>query len=208
MIGTDGDTKATKSFSAAALAEYVAEYIDAGGKDATVLISVEKIEIEDNDLTATNVIYFIAGIQDGPVTGTVVIADATTGFYRNDILVVDKSGILFLINGIESEIAAVTPALPVGFVLVTEVNVFGSEMNIQVPTLNGWKNYQNLTFLKRKGNFKPEIIQGGDPVWGIMSDGITLIQGAPYLGTGSYFDVANYYSNPTDISEVPATNTP
>lgn len=208
VIGTDGDTKATKNFSAAALAEYVSQYINAGGKDATTLISVENIEVVDNDLTVTNAVYFIAGIQYGPDSGTVTVGPAEEGFYRNDIVVVGTTGEISIIQGVPSEDNAITPILPAGLVMICEVNVFGDQIGTQVPTLTGWKTYKNLVYLKRRGNFKPSIIQEGDPVWGVMGDGNTLIKGAPYLGTGNYLNVNSYSANPDDLSDTPATNTP
>lgn len=208
-IGTRGSDKKTRNFSAVGVAQYVAEYLGLSGNVSTGLISVLSITVDELLVNVQQAVYRIFGTEYGPVSGFITVDAASDGFYRTDIIVGNEYGGLQLIEGIEDETTAIQPTTPNNTVLIGVISVFGAEIVPEIPEPNfGWKFYNNLAYLKRQGNTNPNKIQGGDPVWGVMSDNITLLKGAPYKGTGNYMDAANYYANPDDISGQPATNTP
>lgn len=208
-IGTVGDNGKTVNFSAGDVASFIAALLGLSGNISTGLISVQSITEDNLVVDVQAAVYRIYGTQYGPISGDITIDAATENFYRVDIIVGNEEGELIHIEGTEDEILAIQPATPAGTVLIGIINLFGDEAEVEIPDTNyGWHVQDNLVYLKRQGNLNPNKIQGGDPVWGVMSDNNTLIKGAPYKGTGDYGDVNSYYANPEDISGQPATNTP
>ncbi|MEI2422271.1 hypothetical protein V6O07_18465, partial [Arthrospira platensis SPKY2] len=65
------------------------------------------------------------------------IPEATDGFFRIDIAVLNTNNDIVLIQGVESETSAIQPVTPQNTILLTVFNVFGSVINNPTPPIVG-----------------------------------------------------------------------
>lgn len=105
----------------------------------TKWISTENLDINDNVLTYTNVIWKVNGIIYNLASKVVNIASADPGFYRTDLVVGNNLGQLNLIPGVQDQFNPVTPSVPLNSAVISVINVFGDSIqippDIDVPTL-------------------------------------------------------------------------
>lgn len=136
VIGSDGNTGATKNFTISSLAQLIIDNIDT---PITALISVESITLDGNEITVINAVYAINGFVYTVEEQVLAISYAQEGYYRSDLLIGNTDGVLVLLPGEESTIVSLPPSLPIDSVGIATINVFGNTIEIvpssEAPTL-------------------------------------------------------------------------
>ena len=112
--------------------------------DVVVVGNTATIDANDFQWRLNQVDYLVT-----PAYST-TIANATAGYYRSDLIVGDNTGNYSLVQGVEDNLAAPEPLVPVGKIKLALIPVFGS--TVGVPPL--LPNYDDK-FLKRyKSTYK------------------------------------------------------
>lgn len=137
-IGSDGVTGITKNFSGEGVIDLVSNYLGFDN-EITGLISVGGITTGSNQVTLTNVRWRVDGEEFLIATHVQGINGAAPGFYRTDIIIGNADGALGVRSGISSQTNPTQPALGIDEVLVTVVNVYGSQITPEVPPLTDFK---------------------------------------------------------------------
>jgi hypothetical protein len=109
-------------------------------KNYTRILEIGEISVSGLTISIpANAMWVYEGVNHQTVAVTEILETlCDTGFLRKDILVANQSNQIILIKGAESETIRIMPNIPIGTVLVTEIDVDDAVIGTpSTPILNG-----------------------------------------------------------------------
>lgn len=164
------------------------------------LISVGDITTVNSDITITDVVYKINGVQYTIDSQTLALQPEEEDVYRIDIIVANEDGELVIVQGIPDEFTPATPATPVNTVLVTTVNIFGDTYtpmvnlsDLMLKSNEAQKTFSNIANVSNLSWSKENTYRWVSPISTNLVLGGMNITGdnAQYLYNGRLFTIIN-----------------